>query len=877
VIYQSPVAVHLGLIIALDFPLLAKTPDAVSVVVGVAAALMAIRYLVLRWRARTPRLQLSSVIQATPEDGAQAPGEDGDGKNKQIDAPWVESLLREQLSKLRLSMAEAIPEASSGTPLMEIVEGIGEGIGDKSTLGSALGRLYRAVCPEAAYEVSATVRPRDARSGAISVQIVDRTRRNPTRVSSSRDDTAWGEAARQAAAGVAGALYPQVADKHKGPWTYWSEPVPNDLVLLHDEALRYEDDNCLDQAMGAYHDALDKDPLNPHLRIKIAMLRERLELDLSAWATYRAIADERHRHSWKGPDRRVRLLALYRLAILLGNERVASRWLEKPGPATDIDRRDELTEALAADRHLNRNSWWTRFPGLTTLFPMRFTTTPAARLIDDLRQSSAPNDGGRPGEWAAKRLRELIETNARAEKTEDEVGENNAEQEVRQIFETISLARLEQLDARLRRKPPWRPWRWSEWWRYRPAVNRALSGREFSLSAVRVSKLVARIRIVDSAKQPPARNEVVLQRAGKAYNRLSRRWPFWPTGWRKPVHWLRPRHRLADRRDDAWQFHYNAACVVSRVVGNEVKGSATTRTNDETRLIEAGLTQLDEYVHHAGSNQVRSQADWVAREDDDLIALRDTQEYIRWASHNLPKVSAKETDRTWKPKSRIDSTRMAARIGYAGAQVFAACWHKRANGNCPGVEQSAIWWREEVHAWQALGKVFAGHHDWRTRRMGIVKLERCLRNGGAAASIRAAYRPADSRASGDLSALLHGLSGKEGSASWRLSVNFETIVNWVDQRATTAGAACLQPTADDRSRHWVRIESGEALRASRIWSKLAEGLESELDNPGDQSLGQRVQRCLDSIDAEVSSRNGAHPDAGPRRFAREALKIVQRN
>lgn len=879
-IYQAIMGGLFGLTTALDFPLLAKAPDVASVVVGLGILLMGTRYLVLRWRARSPRVQLSSVIQAMPEDGAPNVDENGNPLSRQVDAPWVESMLREQLSKLRLGMAEAIPEASSGAPLMEIVEGIGEGIGDKSTLGSALGKLYRAVAPEAAYEVSATVRPRDDRHGTISVQVVDRTRRNPTRVCSSRDNLTWEEAARQAAAGVAGALYPQVADKHKGPWTLWREPVPGDLVVLHDEGRKHEDENCLDQAMGAYHDALNEDPLNPHLRIKIAMLHERLELDLSAWATYRAIADETHRHSWKAADRRVRLLALYRLAILLGNERLASHWLEKPRNRAHEERREELMEALMTDRHLTRSSWWAWFPDVAELLPVRFTTTSAARLLSELRYFSGfGSSTERPGKWAAGRLRELIEDKRQAEEAKDEKGEKDAEKEAQRIFEIVSLARLEQLDARLRRKPPWRPWRWPEWWRYRPAVRRALSRREFSLSAVRVSKLFARIRIVAGAEEWLDGDELALRRATRARDRLRRRWPFRPLAWRQPARWSRPRHRLADRRDDAWQFHYNAACVVSRVVEDEiVDRTATTRARDETALIEDGLRQLGEYVHLAGGNQVRSQADWVAGEDDDLIALRDTPEYRRWASHHLPRVSiGAKASRTATSRSRVDSTRMAARIGYAGAQAFAACWRERGAGDPPEAELSAIWWREEGRAWQALTAVFANHQDWRERRRGIVMMERCLREGDAAASIKAAYRPADSRASGDLSALLRWFCGGTSYARWPQNATLARIGRWADEHASKAQAACQESVATDRSRGWARIERGEALRAGRIWSKLGEGLEFELDDPDSRGLSEALRRCLGSIDAEISSRDGAVPSDRPQRLVRQALKIAQRS
>lgn len=846
------------LVTGLEFPILSKTPDIAAAVLGVAAVLFAIRLLVLRWRARSPRVQLSSVIQAIPEDEAASDDEDGsDGSGREIEAPWVESLLREQLAALRLTTTEALPEASSGAPMMEIVEGIGEGIGDKSTLGNALGKLYRAVAPEAAYEVSATVRPLTDRGGTISVQVVDRTRRAPTQVYAGESETSWTEAARKAAAGVAGALYPQVADKHKGPWTHWRRPVPSTLVTLVDEARLYEEANCLDQAMGAYHAALDQNPLNPHLRIKIAMLQERLELDLSAWATYRAIADETHRDSWKGADRRVRLLALYRLAILLGNERLASHWLAQRGDdAPDSQDRKELIDALAGDPHMNRDPWWRRRPSLASLLPaFRFTNASAERLLDRLRSSSqGEEDADSPGKWVAQRLEQLDGALGKAKTGEGREGEERIAGEVRRIFQAISLARLEQLDARLRRKPPWRPWRSREWWPYRPGLRRALQRREFSLSAIRTSKLLARIRIVASAKgQPTAYGCDSADPVTKEQDRLLSGWPFWPSRRRNPARWLRPRLRLANRRDDAWQFHYNAACAVSTVVRDEVNLNRETRTAREAALIESGLKQLEEYVHRAGSDQVRAQADWVGREDDDLLALRETNEYARWARHHLPHLPPGENGKTL---SRVDATRMAATIGQVGAQTFSACWHRRAEADEAGARLNAIWWDQEQKAWEALRRVFCDHGNWKARYEGIITLEECLRDGGATASISVVYRPIDGSSSGCLDRLLKGLSD-ELDGEWVPPVSLTELCEWAEERVESARAEYERAEAQRQPMRRSPLQRREGLRAKRIWGALGDVLETELGRKinANSSPSEESRARLATIANELQGNN----------------------
>lgn len=861
-IYQLIMVGNRVLITGLEFPILSKTPDIAAAVVGVAVVLLATRLLVLRWRARSPRVQLSSVIQAIPEDEVASTDVDGpDSNGREIEAPWVESLLREQLAALRLTTTEALPEASSGAPLMEIVEGIGEGIGDKSTLGNALGKLYRAVAPEAAYEVSATVRPLTDRGGTISVQVVDRTRRAPTQVHAGESETSWIEAARKAAAGVAGALYPQVADKHKGPWTHWRRPVPSTLVTLVDEARQYEEANCLDQAMGAYHAALDQNPLNPHLRIKIAMLQERLELDLSAWATYRAIADETHRDSWKGADRRVRLLALYRLAILLGNERLASHWLsQRDDDALDRQDRQELIGALAGDPHMDTDPWWRRRRFLAPFLPtFRFSDASAARLLDRVRSSSNDNEeANSPGGWVARRLEQLDRKQEEAERNKNRSERTKQEEciteEVQRIFQVISLARLEQLDARLRRKPPWRPWRSREWWPYRPGLRRALQRREFSLCAIRTSKLLARIRIVASAKgHPAAYGCESTDPVELGQDKLLQGWPFWPSGRRNPARWLRPRQRLAERRDDAWQFHYNAACAVSTVARDEVDPGPETRTAEEAALIESGLKQLEEYVHRAGSDQVRAQADWVAREDDDLLTLRETEEYARWARHHLPHLPPGENGVT---KSRVDATRMAATIGHVGARTFSECWHRRAEGES-GARLHATWWDQERKAWRALRRVFCDHSSWATRYEGIVTLEECLRDGGATASISVAYRPIDGSSSGCLGGLLKGLSGELEDGEWVPPVTLAELCKWAEERVASARAEYERAEAQRQPMRRSPLQRREALRAKRIWGALGDALETELSRKIDanSSPSEEYRTRLAAIAGELRGEN----------------------
>jgi hypothetical protein len=831
--------------------LLVNTGEVVLVVVALSVATFVTRYGWLLVRARTPRVQLSAITQAARRTG-----------EKEVEPHWVSSLLREELTKLRLSATEAIPEVSAGPPLLEIVEGIGEGVGDKSQLGRALGRLFRAIFPEAAYEVSATLRPATSEGGTISVQVVDRTHRHGTWVGTGRNDASWREAARTAAAGIAGALYPQLGKPHKGPWASWRRPVPAKLVSLQDEARRHEKHNRLEQAMGAYHKALDRDPLNPNLRLRIAMLQERLELHLGAWATYRAIADETHRGSWKAANRRARLLALYRLAILLGNEKVASSWISPADDPSEEKQKVELRRALKAERQLVRASWWKRFPTLARMFPVEFVGTSPTRLLDALGRDDQLDPGltlaslseykharRTRGEWLGRQL-------------EQDSGENSedAVKRIRGLLEIVSLTHLEQLDTRLRRKPPWRPWRWMDWWRYRPPLRRSLEGRELSLCAVRVSKLVARIRIVESAKAHPQVGDLTARRARWARRRLLLRWPFAPKPWRRPARWLRPRHRVADRRDDAWQYHYNAACAASRALPRDMPARASERAPSDSRLVAAGIEQLEEYVHRAGGELVKAQADWIAREDDDLVALRKTDDYEQWGRHHLPQVPSRRS-----PDLKLDTTRVAARIAHDGALIFAERWRARADRSGIGAESIAEWWRHEADAWRTVIELFERHNGWQDRWRSIDGLQICLRIDGDAVSLDAAHRVEDRAGRPDLARLLNGLCGMGNATGWSPEIDLRAVQLWARERADDALAASH---LDELSRRPLMLSRRqEARRAATIWRSLARAIESELDDDDRETPGELTLKCLDDIREMLAQGNGL-AGAGPTNPAR---------
>jgi hypothetical protein len=809
------------------------------------ALLRSVRWLLLIWRARTPRVQISTFAWTASEDGAR-------------EATWVTSLFREQLAALRLDALDPLPERAPGAPLVEIVEGVGQGVGRGLEIGKAVGRLFRTVWPDSAYEVWGTLRPREDGGGRVSVQLVDRRGGNRTLLNVALEEAEWEDGAREAAMAVAGALYPRVRKRDRGPWTMWTQTVPRGLMADYHAAREDEAANRLEHALDRYHAALDQDPLNPNLRLKIAMLLERLELDLDAWVTYEAIVDESDRRAWRGPDRRVYLLAHYRLAILLGNARVAEQWVKNDSlPEDQETKRDcerrKLREELINSLETHLLQAERRFDTPTT----GLVTASSASLLSMLREA-----GGEAKD--AKTTLKLFK--APAEETKDQ--RDARRREIDAVLQVLCLWHLEELDAWLRVRPPGHPRQWKDWWVHRPRVRRWMRRRQFSRSTVRISKLLIRIRIGASLErrygEPPDPKPNEIPGIRKAHMTLSKRWPFPAAGrWRRVTHFIAPRRRWANRRDDAWQLHYNAACAVASVLrGDSVLSRATSEPEHgdalpseatTAKVIDQAIAELEEYAYRAGSRRVAAQADWLAIDDPDLSGLRSEPKFKLWASHHLPRgLPPTEAYR------KSDVKRFTVRVVHEGARAFAESWRERADTPDASAAEIANWWRNERLAWETLQNSCREHLSWSERLNGLKALQAWLAAAGQPELIDFAHEPrGDTTTAGTLKdevfeALIELVgdrpppAGNDGS---RLQPEKPTVLPWVHGRAKQVRTAYEngETQADARGSLLADIERREALRAFRIWTWLADALAAELYGRGAESETRSLRDRLDRI------------------------------
>jgi hypothetical protein len=837
------------------------------------ALLRIVRWLLLLWRGRTPRVQITSFAWATSEDTHQ-------------EATWVTSLFREQLAALRLDALDPLPERAPGAPLVEIVEGVGQGVG--RDIGAAAGRLFRAIWPDSAYEVWGSLRPRQGGGGRISVQLIERRRGNRTLLNVALEQASWEDGAREAALAVAGALYPRVRRSDRGPWTMWRRAVPRELTGHYHAARRYEEDNRLEQALAGYHAALELDPLNPNLRLKIAMLQERLELYLDAWVTYEAIVDESERRAWRGPDRRVYLLALYRLAVMLSNGQVAAQWVKgdslPPDQGTRRDReRHERRQELVLSLECNHLFARHRIQLSPNQLPERLTWT-VSNLIHR-RSATLLMTLLRWIDHEAQDRRDVLAPFAKVESEDSGVQgiERARAQRIEAVLQILGLRRLEELETALRIRPSIRGWR--EWWIRHAALRRGPRRSEFPKSALRTSKLLVRTRIAASLESEVERRAACgdfrnrdrwIEEIREGHRQLTKQWPFPPANpWRTVLHFVAPRRRWDNERDDAWQIHYNAACATASLVRDdsvlrrfEAERSAAPEDSalrrrrplpDRTtrqRVVRRAVAQLEEYAFRAGSDRVAAQADWVALDDPDLRGLRRSAEFRLWASHHLPRALPEEGAASRK----ADVKRFTIRVVHEGACIFAAAWRERAAKPYPSAAEVVEWWRTEAEIWKALGNACREHLSWQERRDWLIRLQDWLARAAREETVDFSHEArgaavADSMSEGlfeELAKLAGSDSHNGGPTSSGTSA--PSVVVWLSRRVDHVCEAheIGEEVADDRGVLRGETEREAALRAARLWTRLAEGLKEELTGPVTENSDEELARRIARIRAQVA-------------------------
>ncbi|WP_156028382.1 hypothetical protein [Candidatus Solirubrobacter pratensis] len=337
--WSAGALVAAGLVIAIgmlagsepDFPLLKAAAGPAVAAVLIAAVLLhlawCVRHLILHWLAWRPgQIEVATFTAGTPLTAA--------------DVEQLTLAFRRRLMTLHL---QAPAPAVGAAPEGDFLDVLGRSGMDSGKPLAWLVGLLRAAKPTHAYEVRGVLLEREQRPRyGVAVQVV----RMPC--SGTPPVTVWGEtwdvALRQAADEATAVILPQTR-RCRSPWGVWrGYAMPQGLLHAYEEGARLEHERRYDEALDAYWRAVEHDPLNMVLRLRIGQLQERLGLYLDALATYLGMEatsspagarrEDRVRGRHGRHERREALQAArYRRNVLLGGRVLAKQWLAPPEPA----------------------------------------------------------------------------------------------------------------------------------------------------------------------------------------------------------------------------------------------------------------------------------------------------------------------------------------------------------------------------------------------------------------------------------------------------------------------------------------------------------------------------------------------------------------
>src|SRR3954454_2922054 len=242
---------------------------------------------------------------------------------------------RQRLMRLHLQAPTPVPGAAPQGRMLDVLENSSPEINNPF---SFLVALLRAAIPSHAYEVQGSLRQRGtAPCFGVTVQVISLT------AESLPPETFWGhsweEALSRAADEATAAILPQTR-RCSAPWGVWRGYVmPQGLLHEYESGARLEHDRRYDEALAAYWRAVELDPMNMVLRLRVGQLQERLGLYLDALATFWgmevASAPEERRPTRHGEKERQEALtsARYRRNVLLGGRVLAMQWCAADGEA----------------------------------------------------------------------------------------------------------------------------------------------------------------------------------------------------------------------------------------------------------------------------------------------------------------------------------------------------------------------------------------------------------------------------------------------------------------------------------------------------------------------------------------------------------------
>lgn len=305
---------------------------------GLLHAAWCVRHLILHWLAWFPgAIEVRTFTEDTPLTQASA------------DQLTVD--FRQRLMRLHLQAPTPVPGAAPQGHMLDVLE---SGSMDAKNPFSWLVGLLRAAIPSHAYEVHGSLREREIgpRFG-VTVQVLSMG------ADSLQPTTFWGhtwdEALCRAADEATSAVLPQTR-QCKAPWGVWrGYAMPRGLLHEYEMGARLEHDRRYDEALAAYWRAVELDPMNMVLRLRVGQLQERLGLYLDALTTFWGMdvtsthTERRRRRKGRKERDEALVSARYRGNVLLGGRVLATQWCapnSEPGSTLRDEQRARLRTCL---------------------------------------------------------------------------------------------------------------------------------------------------------------------------------------------------------------------------------------------------------------------------------------------------------------------------------------------------------------------------------------------------------------------------------------------------------------------------------------------------------------------------------------------------
>ena len=569
---------------------------------------------------------------------------------------------RRRLADLHLATPGPQPGVAPSTNFVEL---IGSAARDPKNPFATVAGLLRVAWPSQAYQVQATLVEHPDRGCGVSVQVVmmPATTTPPTTCWAQSWETAIDRAANHAAAFI----LPRTRVGRRPPWTAWHGYVlPPELLDAYERAALYTRDRRYDEALREYYAALEFDPKNLDVRLRIGFIQEKLGLALDALMTYQAICDmtcgcrmPRTRRSTRRilltARRRSQAIARYRRAVLLGSAEGLSKQWCAPSDRSEGSLRDEQRRACR-DRLR---------PTLTDLCKQRYGETVAARCrtIEQLLADDADEDA-----HEHDRRRQLLS----------------------EVFQLIAQTELCELRTKL------------------PRELRVGDQSSLTRAAVTLSQLCVDLRVMCTRRalgeaddrQPPTLDTLQTWCSAAGVTRRA-----------------------------SWSEHYSAASLYSLGIGaradcNRDADLDASREVDE--LAETAVDELKHAIESADSLYVASRRAWLVSEDPDLEALRCHPLFQRFEATYFPSPNAT----LLRPRGAHlwEVVEYVHHLLDTCAACQEDIWRQRILTAGTNTEPGDLtsWLREEANAWAVLSEVASNCEHWQTRLKLLEHLDNCI-------------------------------------------------------------------------------------------------------------------------------------------------------